>query len=69
MRRSEIRSLIGKTVLKGFTLVPLRFYLKESHIKLELGLARGKKLHDKRESEKRREQEREARAALGQRRV
>ena len=67
LRRSEIRALIGKTVLKGFTLVPLRFYLKGAHIKLELGLARGKKLHDKRETERRREQEREARAATGRR--
>ncbi|PYT07969.1 MAG: SsrA-binding protein [Acidobacteria bacterium] len=64
LRRSEIRALIGKTVLKGYTLVPLRFYLKGPHIKLEIGLAKGKKLHDRRETERRREIERETRAAM-----
>jgi len=67
LRRSEIRGLIGKTVLRGYTLVPLRIYLKGSRIKLELGLGKGKKLHDRRETEKRREQEREARAAMKRR--
>jgi SsrA-binding protein len=69
LRRSEIRRLIGKTVLKGFTLVPLRFLIKGSRIKLELGLGRGKKLYDRRETERRREQEREARAAMKGRRL
>ncbi|MFM8396033.1 MAG: SsrA-binding protein, partial [Acidobacteriota bacterium] len=46
------------------TLVPTRFYFKGNLIKCEIGLARGKKLYDKRESEARRDQDREARAAL-----
>ena len=64
----EIRKLIGKTQEKGLTLVPLRMYLKRGRIKVELGLARGKKQFDKRESERRKEMEREARAAIRQRR-
>jgi SsrA-binding protein len=49
LNRSEIRRLIGKTVEKGLTLVPLRFYLKNGRLKCELALAKGRKLHDKRE--------------------
>ena len=49
---------------KGLTLVPTRFYFKGNLIKCEIGLARGKKLYDKRETEARRDQDREARAAL-----
>ncbi|NOY87751.1 MAG: SsrA-binding protein SmpB [Deltaproteobacteria bacterium] len=55
----EIRKLTGKVAEKGLTLVPLRLYLKGRRIKLELGLGRGKKLHDKRETIKQRDQERE----------
>jgi len=55
----EIRRLSGKVAEKGLTLVPLRLYLKGRRIKLELGLGRGKKLHDKRETIKKRDQERE----------
>ncbi|GBE15367.1 MAG TPA: SsrA-binding protein SmpB [Proteobacteria bacterium] len=55
----EIRRLAGKVAEKGLTLVPLRLYLKGRRIKLELGLGRGKKLHDKRETIKKRDQERE----------
>jgi SsrA-binding protein len=68
LHRSEIRKLIGKTQEKGLTLVPLRVYLKRGRIKVELGLARGKKLFDKRESEKRKTADREARAAMKERR-
>ncbi len=64
----EIRKLIGKTQEKGLTLVPLRMYLKRGRIKVELGVARGKKLYDKRETERRKETERETRAAVKQRR-
>jgi SsrA-binding protein len=64
----EIRKLIGKTQEKGLTLVPLRVYLKRGRIKIELGVARGKKLIDKRESERRKEADREARAAMKRRR-
>ena len=60
----EIRRLQGKVAEKGLTLVPLRFYLKGRLIKLELGLGRGKKLVDKREDIKRRDQEREVERAL-----
>ncbi len=64
----EIRKLIGKTQEKGLTLVPLRVYLKRGRIKVELGVSRGKKLIDKRETERRKEADREARAAIKQRR-
>lgn len=68
LHSAEIRKLIGKTQEKGLTLLPLRVYLKRGKVKVELGLARGKKLHDKRETEKRKEADREARAAMKQRR-
>ncbi len=64
----EIRKLIGKTQEKGLTLVPLRVYLKRGRIKVELGVARGKKLIDKRETERRKEADREARTAMKHRR-
>ena len=65
---SEIRKLIGKTQEKGLTLVPLRVYLKRGKIKVELGVAKGKKLYDKRETERRKEADKEARAAIKYRR-
>jgi SsrA-binding protein len=68
LHKREIRKLIGKTQEKGLTLVPLRVYLKRGKIKVELGVARGKKLFDKRESERRKETDRETRAAVKQRR-
>ena len=62
MHRREIDRLLGKVQEKGFTLIPLRIYLKDNRAKVELGLARGKKLYDKRatlrEKESRREVER-----------
>ncbi len=64
MRREEIRKLIGKTVEKGMTLVPLRMYFKGGRIKVAVGLAKGKKDYDKRETIKRRETDRETRAAI-----
>jgi SsrA-binding protein len=64
LQRKEIRKLIGKTQEKGLTLVPIRVYLKRGRVKIELGLVRGKKLYDKREIEKRKETDREARAAM-----
>ncbi len=64
----EIRRLIGKTQEKGLTVVPLRVYLRRGKIKVELGVARGKKLHDKRETERRKELDQEARAAMRQHR-
>jgi SsrA-binding protein len=64
----EIRKLIGKTVERGMTLVPLRMYFKGGRVKVALGLARGKQMHDKREAIKQRETERETRAAVKHRR-
>lgn len=63
----EIRKLIGKTVEKGMTLVPLRMYFKNGKVKLAIGLAKGKKEHDKREAIKKREADRETRAAVKER--
>jgi len=68
LHQQEIRKLIGKTQEKGLTLVPLRVYLKRGRIKVELGVARGKKLIDKRETERRKEADREAKAAMKHRR-
>lgn len=68
LHRREISKLIGKTQEKGLTLIPLRVYFKRGKIKVELGVARGKKIHDKRETERRKEVEREAREAIRSRR-
>lgn len=68
LHQGEIRKLIGKTQEKGLTLVPLRVYLKRGKVKVELGVARGKKLIDKRETERRKEADREARSAMKSRR-
>jgi SsrA-binding protein len=68
LHQKEIKKLIGKTQEKGLTLVPLCVYLKRGKIKIELGVARGKKLIDKRETERRKEADREARAAMKHRR-
>jgi SsrA-binding protein len=64
LHRQEIRGLIGKVQQKGLTLVPLAFTLKGRRVKVELALARGKKLYDKREDIKRRTTEREIAQAL-----
>jgi SsrA-binding protein len=50
LNRSEIRKLIGKVKEKGLTLVPLRIYFKKGRVKIEIALAKGKKVHDKRET-------------------
>jgi SsrA-binding protein len=68
LHQREIRKLIGKTQEKGLTLVPLRVYFKKGKIKVELGVARGKKLIDKRETERRKDADREAAAAMKHRR-
>ena len=60
LHRSQIDELLGKTKAKGLTIVPLRLYLSDKgRAKVELGLGRGKKLHDKRESEKKKDWDRE----------
>ncbi|MEQ1728717.1 MAG: SsrA-binding protein SmpB [Vicinamibacterales bacterium] len=68
MHRDEIRKLIGKTTEKGMTIVPTRMYYKGGRVKVEVGLAKGKKDYDKRETIKRREVDRETRAAVKTRR-
>jgi SsrA-binding protein len=67
LHKQEIRKLIGRTVEKGMTLVPLRMYFKNGHVKVAIGLAKGKQAHDKRETVKKREAERETRAAVKER--
>ena len=69
LHRAEIDKLLGKTREKGLTLIPTKMYLKNGRIKLELAVAKGKKLHDKRESEREREMEAEARAGVNRRRL
>ena len=64
MHRAEIARLSGDVSERGFTIVPLSLYFKDGRAKVELALARGKKLHDKRETIKRREADRESRAAI-----
>jgi len=64
LHREEIRKLIGKTVEKGMTLVPVRMYFKDGRVKVAVSLAKGKKEYDKRETMKRRETDRETRAAV-----
>jgi SsrA-binding protein len=66
LHRDEIRKLIGKTVEKGMTLVPVRLYYKNGRVKVAVSLAKGKKEYDKRETIKRRETDRETRAAIKQ---
>ena len=64
LHRDEVARLAGKTKEKGLTLVPLRLYIKRHRAKVELGLARGKKLYDKREAMAERSAQREIERAL-----
>ena len=67
LNESEIRKLIGKVEQRGYTLVPLNLHFSKGRVKCEIGLARGKKQHDKREASKERDWEREkARIVRGQ---
>jgi len=68
LHKRELKRLIGKVTEKGLTLVPLVIGADGNWIKVELALARGKKLHDKRETIKRRVLDREAAAAVKERR-
>lgn len=68
LHRSEIRKLVGKTIERGMTLVPIKIYFQHGKAKCEIALAKGKKLFDKRETEKRKTAEREARQAIKERR-
>ena len=60
LHKYEIRKLLGKTKEKGMTLVHLKVYLKDSLVKVEIGLAKGKKLYDKRQDIAKKDQQREA---------
>lgn len=60
LHKAQIRKMLGKVKEKGISIVPLRVYLKGSLVKVEIGLARGKKLYDKREDLARKDQNREA---------
>ena len=64
LHQREIERLTGKTKERGFTLIPLRLYFKNGKAKVELGLARGKKLYDKRETLRRKVAEREVERAI-----
>jgi len=64
LHRHEIRKLTGRTTEKGLTLVPLELYFNKGRVKILLALAKGKQAHDKRETIRRREVDRETRAAV-----
>src|SRR6201997_3175683 len=64
VHKDEIRKLVGKTNQRGLTLIPLRLYFKNGKVKVEMALAKGKQLWDKRETERRRTADREAREAM-----
>ena len=64
LHRKEIDKLIGKTQHKGLTLIATKLYLKDGWVKCELALAEGKKLHDKRDADRKKTQEAEAKAGL-----
>ena len=64
LHRREIAKFVGKASQRGYTLVPLRMYFKEGRAKVELAVASGKKLHDKREAAKKADAQREIRRAM-----
>jgi SsrA-binding protein len=68
LHRNEIAKFAAKAEQKGFTLVPLALYFKEGRAKVELAVARGKQMHDKRESKKKADAQREIRRAMTDRR-
>ncbi len=67
LNKREIRKLIGKLVERGFTLVPVRMYFSRGLVKVTVGVAKGKKMYDKREAIKRRQVDRETRAMVKER--
>jgi SsrA-binding protein len=67
LHKEEIERLAGQSVEKGLAIVPTRMYFKEGRVKVEIALAKGKKLYDKREAEMRKTVDRETRAALKER--
>ncbi len=64
MNRDEIRKLTGKTQEQGLTLVPLKMYFKRGWVKVDMALVRGKKLHDKREDLRKRDDQRDMQRAM-----
>jgi SsrA-binding protein len=64
LHRDEIRKLTGKTQQQGLTLIPLKMYMKRGWVKIDIALVRGKKLHDKREDVKRRDDQRDMQRAM-----
>ena len=64
LNKREIRKLVGKVVERGMTLVPVRMYFKRGRVKIAISLAKGKRDHDKRETVRARDADREARAAI-----
>lgn len=68
LHQEEIRKLLSKTQQKGFTLIPTRLYFRNGRVKCELAVAKGKQDWDKRETERRREADKEARAAIARNR-
>ena len=68
LHRREIAKFAGKASERGFTLVPLRMYFKEGRAKVELAVARGKQLYDKRQDQKKADAQREIRRAMSSRR-
>ncbi len=64
LHRDEVRKLLSKTQIKGHTLIPTRLYFRNGRVKCELAVAKGKQDWDKRETERRREADRDARAAI-----
>ena len=68
LHRQEIDRLQGETRERGLTLVPTKMYLKNGRVKCEIAVGRGKKFHDKREAERKREAENEAKAAIARHR-
>ncbi len=69
LHKREIKKLIGKVAERGYTLVPLKLYFSRGIAKIEIGLAKGKKLHDKRHSMKERDDQREMERAFKQRNI
>lgn len=69
LHKKQIRELVSNVKEKGFTLIPLRLYIKDSYAKLEIALAKGKKLYDKRESINQRETQRKLDRVIKTRRI
>ena len=67
LNKSEIKRLMGKTLIRGYTLIPTKVYFKNGKAKVDLALGKGKKVHDRREDIKRREADREMEKAIKRR--